>query len=615
MEQYLPLNLSYCRFETLEIRIGNIPCGGNNPVRIQSMTDTNTNDIEASVNQCIRIFDAGADYVRLTTQGIKEVESLSVIKNELYKKGYKKPLIADVHFNPKVAEYAAGIVEKVRINPGNFHKSEKKDNELSEADYLKEIEIIKEKIEKLVEICKANKTAIRIGVNHGSLSDRILTKYGNTPEGMVVSAMEFLRIFKQLDFSNVVVSMKASNPKIMIYAYRLLHKNMIAENMNFPLHLGVTEAGEGEDGRIKSCIGIGALLLDGLGDTIRVSLTEDPANEIIVAKKLLKHIENTYTNEIVRGSSKMFFNPFRYSRRKTKPVLNIGGNNPPVVVCKLINSEDVSVFDKADYVFAENFKNSTFGNSALIINNSDFSEKHTKQKFYPYYNSINEFFKSNSKSEILNFILINNSEFDENNIKKLNSYPVVFILSADNTNGYYNVRAFINDLIRINSAIPIIVRKKYEEREIEDLQVKSSCDLGPLFIDGLADGIFIENDQCINNNDVISISFSILQASNSRISKTEFISCPGCGRTLFNLQQKVKEVKAALQHMPGLKIAVMGCIVNGPGEMADADYGYVGAGPGRVNIYKDCILVKKNIPESEALNELIKLINEKNSDK
>lgn len=605
----------YSRYKTREVKIGRTYLGGEHPIRIQSMTNTDTNNIEASVNQCIRIFEAGADYVRLTTQGLREVENLMKIRKILNEKGYTQPLIADVHFNPRVAELSATIVEKVRINPGNYadRRSSYPLETYTDEEYKDELVTISHKLIPLIAVCKKHYTALRIGINHGSLSDRIMSRYGDTPLGMVESALEFIRICRNEHFDDIVVSMKSSNTRIMVQAYRLLISIMKEEGMNYPLHLGVTEAGEGEDGRIRSAVGIGALLTDGIGDTIRVSLTEEPEFEIPVAKKIVNHFENTQNHQPIKGYDTLFYNPYEFSRRKTNPVLQIGGNHVPIVIIEFNeNNKDDLDFPKGmepEYVVTRNVIDLPESFQIPVILNyfTWLKAGRSNKKSFPIFTPV-EFIYASYRSDQVNFITVSNDTFSQEMMDYIGRFPVVFILETMNVYGYGDQRAFINRLISEGWNIPVIIKRNYVENDIENLQVKAACDIGTLFIDGLGDGIWISNNGNIKTQQVVSTSFSILQASRVRTSKTEFISCPGCGRTLFNLQETVRKVKEKTSHLTGLKIAVMGCIVNGPGEMADADYGYVGAGHGKINLYKTRTLVKRNISEELAINELIELI-------
>ena len=576
---------NFNRRPTHEVRIGNFEMGGINPVRIQSMANTNTNDIENSVKQCLRIVSAGADLVRFTTQGIKEVESLKLIHQALRSQGCQVPLAADVHFNANVADLAAKHVEKVRINPGNYVSGIKSDltTDYTDEEYTLEYEKIRTRFIPFLDICKTHNTAIRIGVNHGSLSERMLNRWGNTAEGMVESCMEFLRICIEVDFHRVVISMKASNTVMMIQAVRLLAERMESEDIHFPLHLGVTEAGDGEDGRIKSAVGIGALLAEGTGDTIRVSLSEEPEAEIPVAKLLRDYIAQRENHPMIvlKSDNPVSLKPF--TRRKTYAVRNIGGENIPVVISKPVNHPTL----KADYIL----NGETIANSEGEIFKIHIPENLTRS------------------DETVSFLRMNYSQLTPEIISHLkSSKKTVILLETSHINPVGEQRAFIHTLIAEGCETPVIAAGRYGENDLEDLQIKSAADLGVIFVDFLADGIFLDNEGTASNEDVLSVSFGILQAARVRVSKTEFISCPGCGRTLFELQSVIARIKAKTSHLTGLKIGIMGCIVNGPGEMADADYGYVGAARGKVSLYKKHECIEKNVPADEAVEKLIDLI-------
>ena len=544
--------------------MGNITLGGDAPIRIQTMCNTDTNNTNGSVQQALDVAKAGAELIRFTAQGIKEAGNLKNIKSELQKSGCKVPLVADIHFNPKAALEAALHVEKVRINPGNFVDPAKRfaQVELTEEEYVSELANIRHKFIPFLALCKKNNTAIRIGVNHGSLSDRIMSRYGDTPEGMVESCMEYLRIAKEFGFENIVLSIKASNTRVMVHTVRLLVTTMDDEGMNFPLHLGVTEAGDAEEGRIKSAVGIGALLLDGIGDTIRVSLSEDPVAELPVAKMMVDYTTLQQNHEEVQSFNLNFYNDLKYERVNSVEVGSIGGNQLPVVVSAEPSAGDL----QADY---------TVKHSSLV-----------------------------SDRETIEFVQVD----DNTLIESLEDYSgKVLILSTENVNIHAALRSMRLRLLEHNIDQPVIARIRYNENSKEEFMVKSAMDAGILFLDGLFDGIWLENE-AIDNNKVVETAFSILQASRVRMVKTDYISCPGCGRTLFNLQETIARIKAQTSHLTGLKIGIMGCIVNGPGEMADADYGYVGAGRGKINLYKGQQCIEKNIPETEAVERLIKLI-------
>ena len=619
---------NYERFISKEVFIGDIPLGKNNPIRIQSMTNTDTLDTYKSVKQCMKIFDAGADYVRLTVQTNKHAENLQNIRNELRKKGYLKPLIADVHFNAKIADTAAKIVEKVRINPGNYSDKNNDDNTTyTEDQYNKELNKIEEKFVKLIKICKENNTVLRIGSNHGSLSNRIINKYGDTPEGMVESVLEFLRIAKNNNFNNIVISLKSSNTRVMVFAYRLLMNKMFIEDMKFPIHLGVTEAGDAEDGRIKSAVGIGTMLIDGIGDTIRVSLTEAPEEEIPVAKKIVEYIQTKESIVKKNVDFNIDKNPFEYSKRKSNLVNDIGSDNHPVVIAdlssnKIINEADILElsfeFDNLtkkwkrkdnapDYIYTGLIKTNLNSLNGLKII-KDFDNEYIDSNFV-FYKKIDDFINNENKNSILNFIEINTSENNYEGIFSLkNKTNIIIILKTNNINFVAEQRKFVHTLESKGVKIPVISSKQYSDN-IDNFLIKSSCDFGSLLIDGLIDGAFISNKN-ISAGNTADIVFGILQASRSRTFKTEYISCPSCGRTLFDIQEVTQEIKRLTKHLKGLKIGIMGCIVNGPGEMSDADYGYVGTGIDKVSLYKGQKLIKNSISSKNAVYDLINLIKE-----
>ncbi len=594
----------YTRLKTREVEIGKLNIGGKNPIRIQSMISTNTLDTHNTIEQSLKIIKAGGELVRITAQGVKEAANLENIKNGIRDAGFDFPLAADIHFNPKAAFTAAGIVEKVRINPGNFVDKRK---DFINKGYNADLQKIEEKLIPLINICKDNKTALRVGVNHGSLSDRIMNRYGDTPEGMVESAMEFLRICVQEKFVNVVVSLKSSNTRVMVHANRLMIVKMCQENMNFPLHLGVTEAGEGEDGRIKSAVGIGTLLADGIGDTIRVSLTEPPEEEIPVAKKLVKYFTERENHEDILKFQPIPVNFFDYKKRVSKKVQNIGGDSVPIVISNEKSKNDL--IPEFIYLGKDIAVNTPYGKSNYIINEEIWEQQiFHRDHFFPLFSSYSNYYLSEKKSEKLNFLRINCSEINEILPKIVNLNNLVLIIETNNINGFADQRASFFKLMNVNCELPVIIKRNYNEDILEDLQLKSACDIGGLFLDGLGDGIWINNQGNIDEQDIINTSFGILQASRVRVSKTEYISCPGCGRTLFDLQKTTQQIRNRTSHLKNLKIGIMGCIVNGPGEMADADYGYVGAGPGRITLYKNKEVVKKNISEENAVEELIQLI-------
>ena len=623
-------NLSnYKRFNTIEVKVGSIAIGGKNPIHIQSMTTANTMNTSATVDESIRMIDAGCKLVRITAPSKKDAENLANIKNELRLKGYKTPLVADIHYTPNAAEIAAKIVEKVRINPGNYADKKKfEEIDYTDESYNNELLRIEEKFTPLVQICKQNNTSMRIGTNHGSLSDRILSRYGDTPKGMVESALEFIRICRKHDYHNIVISMKASNTRVMVHAYRLLVNEMIKEGMKYPLHLGVTEAGEGEDGRIKSAVGIGTLLSEGIGDTIRVSLTEAPEHEMPVAQKILDHFKNIHNHKKIAETKQHQIDYFQYKKRKTFQVENIGNKNVPIVISDLSNRKKITQasffslgyrysvpLDKwhisemaSDFIYiGENEINFEIPGTLRIISNYSSWIKH--KKGFPIFN-LKEYEKIKDFSETLNFLKIYDHEITPSLIDILkNNKSLVIFLESENINCIAAMRKFFFELMEEKIENPIIISRKYEFNDDEQLQISASIDIGSLLIDGLGDGICISSNNC-SNKMLNSISFGILQASRTRISKTEYISCPSCGRTLFDLQETTAKIRKVTDHLKGVKIGIMGCIVNGPGEMADADYGYVGTGPGKITLYKEKTVVKKNVPESEAVDALIDLIKE-----
>lgn len=602
----------YNRFKTSIVNIGDIPMGGDYPIRIQSMTNRPTLDTRSSVEQCIKIIDAGADYVRITTPGTQDAENLRNIKEALRKKGYKNPLIADVHFNPKVAELAATIVEKVRINPGNYaDKKQFKQIDYTDTEYKNELERIRERLLPLLNICKQNGTAIRIGVNHGSLSDRIMSRYGDTPNGMVEAAMEFIRICVDENFKNLVISLKASNTRIMVQAYRTIIKQMTLENMNFPLHIGVTEAGDSEDGRIKSAVGIGALLADGIGDTIRVSLSEEPELEIPVAQSLASHFSNRSESHSIIAPERILYNPFSYEKRETLQVDIAGGSQVPVVIADYPEKGYHSL-NLPDYFYIKpgTLINDLPKNHNYIINMKEWFLSGKPKGIHPLYTDA-EFSYYGEKSEELNFVIIENRDINPSLIEQLKeAKKTILICETYNKNGFAEQRSLFLRLKEYHIKLPVIINRNYNEDDSETLQVKAASDIGSLFIDGLGDGIWLRNVGGISSEKLIEYSFSILQAARVRTTKTEYISCPSCGRTQFDLQSTIAQIKSRTSHLKHLKIGIMGCIVNGPGEMADADYGYVGAGVGKVTLYKGKEVIKKNIDSKLAVEELINVIKE-----
>ncbi|MDX9749191.1 MAG: (E)-4-hydroxy-3-methylbut-2-enyl-diphosphate synthase [Paludibacter sp.] len=590
---YNPFN--YTRRRSNQIQVGKVLLGGVNPVRVQSMANTDTNNTEDSVAQCIRIVEAGGEIVRFTAQGVKEAENLKNIHAALREKGFDVPLVADIHFVAQAADVAAQYVEKVRVNPGNFIGMIRRDSpDYTEEEYQAEYAKIRERFTQLLNICKQHGTAIRIGVNHGSLSERMMNRWGDTPRGMVESCMEFLQVCIDEDFHNVVISMKASNTLSMVHAARLLVHEMDQRDMHFPLHLGVTEAGDGEDGRIKSAVGIGAMLQDGIGDTVRVSLSEEPEAEIPVARQLVDYISSRVNHTPIEAELAPSFTPFEYTRRATKPVGIIGGDQVPVVIMP----QDGGFATIPDFLLKDGKVTGQNGEE------------------YPVY-SVNKLDELQSDSSSLKFLRISYPELSGEVIALLQKRTdVVLLLSSKHVNPVGEMRAFFHSLLIHGIESPVVMCRSYKVNDIQELQIKAAADLGVLFLDGFGDGILLElvngysYMKHLGVEEVNSVAFGILQASRVRVSKTEYISCPSCGRTMFRLQTVIARVKEKTSHLKGLKIAIMGCIVNGPGEMADADYGYVGFGRGKVSLYKKKECIEKGINEEEAVDRLIALIKE-----
>ncbi len=600
------------------VNVGNRPLGGDSPLRIQSMTTTATTDTEGCVRQCVALFDAGADYVRLTTQGSREAENLRNIKAELRRLGYDRPLVADVHFNPAVADLAATIVEKVRINPGNYVDPARqfKQLEYTDEEYAAELQRLEARFKQLLDICRDHHTALRIGVNHGSLSDRIMCRYGDTPEGIVESAMEFLRVCVKEHFTDVVISIKASNTQVMVRSVRLLCHAMEKEHMDFPLHLGVTEAGEGEDGRIKSAVGIGALLADGIGDTLRVSLSEAPEAEIPVAYKLASYVVERAGHPMIPATQALQFDYLHPVRRATCTVGNIGGTNVPVVVSVRPNGEsDVAPELKPDYVYCGRQlppASKRIPHTGYIVDADCWKGE---ENTYPAFNKPYLMHVPACQAPV-KFLFLSYLDLDEEAKALLrHDSNVVVVAQSNHPNRLGEMRALVHELWRENIPTPVIFFEQYAmgEADKEDFQLHAAVDLGALLFDGLTDGIMLFNQKPKGKRSLPvtvqdATAFAILQAARLRTSKTEYISCPGCGRTLYDLPGTIARIKAATAHLKGLKIGIMGCIVNGPGEMADADYGYVGAARGKVSLYRGKVCVEKNIPAEEAVDKLLALI-------
>ncbi len=605
--------------------------GGENPIRIQSMTTVDTMDTAGSVDQTIRMVEAGCEYVRITAPSVKEARNLEVIRKELRNRGYYVPLIADIHFTPNAAELAARVVEKVRINPGNYADKKRFEAiEYTDASYEAELDRIRQKFTPLIKICKEYGTAMRIGTNHGSLSDRIMSRYGDTPLGMVESALEFLRICEDLNYYGIVLSMKSSNPQVMVQAYRLLVQKLDEEGLRpYPLHLGVTEAGDGEDGRIKSSVGIGTLLEDGLGDTIRVSLTEEPEAEVPVAITLANRYDHRLAHASIPPIAHYPVDPFSYTRRKTVEVVNFGNHQVPRVIADFSTSGAVTAaslfavgyqyspsLDKwnisdvaCDYIYLGN-NVADFdipGTLGIVCDYDTWLLQKQRDRIYPLLEA-GDFLKESELSGRMNFVRASLEDITPELISRLNDVSgAVLIAHTQNAHGMAELRRLFVELINLNCSVPVVIERRYDGLDHETLRIHSATDAGGLFIDGLGDGIFLRSGGA-NRRRLNETSFNILQATRTRISKTEYISCPSCGRTLFDLQETTAMIRARTYHLKGIKIGIMGCIVNGPGEMADADYGYVGSGPGRITLYRGKEVVKRNVPSVNAVDELIDII-------
>lgn len=617
---------NYKRRAATVAHVGRLNIGGDNPVRVQSMTTTSTLDTEGSVAQCKRIIDAGGELVRLTTQGRREAENLANISRQLRAEGYTQPLCADIHFNANVADVAACHTEKVRINPGNYVDPARtfKHLEYTDEQYAQELEKIEERLTTFIDLCKEHHTAVRIGVNHGSLSDRIMSRYGDTPEGIVESCMEFLRIFRKHNFDDVVISIKASNTVVMVRSVRLLVAEMDREDMHYPLHLGVTEAGEGEDGRIKSAVGIGALLADGIGDTIRVSLSEEPEAEIPVAKHLVRYIRRKQRHLLVPGVQAKNFDYLRPERRKTQAVGPIGGTQPPVVIVSEVQEAKEGVTQgqealRPDYIYVgQQMPDLPVEGQHYIVDFNAFGrelQKHMDVADYMFpifpYNAMPYISAVPDTAPI--FLVLPYGSCAEEYKACLKANPnVVVVVPSQHQNRLGEQRALVHELMAEGIENPVVFAQAYKhsQQEKADLQLEAAADMGALMMDGLTDGLWLMNDGDIAMQDLTDTAYAILQAGRLRMVKTEYISCPGCGRTLYDLRTTIARVKEATKGMKGLKIGIMGCIVNGPGEMADADYGYVGAGVGRIALYRGKVCVERGIPEAEAVEHLLQLIKE-----
>ena len=597
--------MNYSRRKTSTVTIGNVKLGSDFPIRLQSMTSTSTMDTEGSIAQCKRICDAGADIVRLTAQGVREAENIGVIRKSLHSLGYTTPLVADIHFNPRAAFAAAAVTDKVRINPGNFVDVARTFKKLhfTDEEYAQEIQKIHDALVPFIALCREHNTAVRLGVNHGSLSDRIMSKYGDTPAGMVESAMEFLRVFVAENFSNVVISIKSSNTIVMVQTVRLLAQAMEAENMHFPLHLGVTEAGDGEDGRIKSAVGIGTLLSEGIGDTIRVSLSEDPELEVPVAKKLVDYITSRASLEPVVGCDDCAHEPIAPQRRKSTSISNIGGNNKPIVISSTLPSQLKGKY-QPDYFYSADG----------TIENNTHQYIVPAHKYNSAYENASPLFELSQCDELktcqakLKWLKVTTSTPVENLSFLKDSKSIALIVAPAHGNVSGCEEAFIKSLDKAGISAPVVLLNSYTDNDNEWIQVKAGADFGTMLLNGYRDGIWLECPNYTNIDDIGRYEFGILQAARLRTTKTEYISCPSCGRTLFDLQKTVQEIKAATSHLTHLKIGIMGCIVNGPGEMADADYGYVGAAANKISLYKNKECIEKNIPQEDAIPKLIELI-------
>ncbi|MBK7308379.1 MAG: (E)-4-hydroxy-3-methylbut-2-enyl-diphosphate synthase [Chitinophagaceae bacterium] len=645
MQFYSESLTSYKRLKTREVKIGNLLLGNGHPILVQTMTTTDTMDTMATVEQSIRCIEAGAELVRITAPSKKEAENLQNIKDELRRRGYDTPLVADIHFTPNAAEIAARIVEKVRVNPGNYVDKKKFEQiEYTDAEYAEEIERIRDRFTPLVKICREHGTAMRIGTNHGSLSDRIMSRYGDTAMGMVESAMEFLRIARAEDYHQIILSMKSSNPQVMVHAYRLLVNHMIEEfGEAYPLHLGVTEAGDGEDGRIKSAIGIGTLLEDGIGDTIRVSLTEDPELEIPVCKDIVKRYTNVVSNDIVPAIEKFPYSTFEYNRRETFAVSNIGAKQVPIVVADFSKFEKITPADlqsigytydaatdkwnigdaAADYIFCNAALGFDLpGTLKVILYHQPWLAAADKTKYVPAFETDQYLDDSVEKSAFLNLVMIDcySEGYHEQPLEKIFSKlnqdkTAVICLSSTNKNTMQSIRRMFVELMNRGIKNPVIVISDSTDTTMDQSLIHYAVEAGGLLLDGFGDGVcfghYFGNRKVFPKTKTLnSIAFGILQATRTRISRTEYISCPSCGRTLFDLQETTAKIRAVTNHLKGVKIAIMGCIVNGPGEMADADFGYVGSGVGKITLYKGKEVVKRNIDSNIAVDELINLLKE-----
>ncbi len=642
-------NFSYCnsltaysRRKTIPVKVGDVMIGGDHPIVVQSMTTKDTMDTEGSIEECIRMIESGCELIRITAPSIKEAENLKNIKEGLKQRGYHTPLVADIHFTPNAAEVAARIVEKVRINPGNYADKKKFEViEYTDESYQEELERIRERFLPLVKICKEHGTAMRIGTNHGSLSDRIMSRYGDTPLGMVESALEFLRICEEENYYDIIISMKSSNTQVMVQAYRLLVNKLDEGGFKpYPLHLGVTEAGDGEDGRVKSAVGIGTLLEDGLGDTVRVSLTEDPEFEAPVAKALIDRYTNRKGHVSIPELEDYPLNPFEYQKRRSHEVFNIGGANVPRVITDISKVDRITEkemrhtghfylpeLDKwkmndlgCDFIYSGSQPVSFMMPNGLkeILDFGIWKATADKQNKYPAFN-LSEYAKAEDFHKSLNFLKILDTEVEEAIPLLRGKKDLVLILRSNNEHNMAALRRAYISLINAHIDLPVINRVNYSNQNADETMLYAATDLGGLLIDGLGDGVMLGLDnKHIHDRESLmgtiqlqnSVSFGVLQAARTRMSKTEYISCPSCGRTLFDLQETTAMIRKRTDHLKGVKIGIMGCIVNGPGEMADADYGYVGSGKGKITLYKGKEVVKRSVPSEDAVDELINIIRE-----
>ncbi|OEK05287.1 4-hydroxy-3-methylbut-2-en-1-yl diphosphate synthase [Roseivirga misakiensis] len=633
-KKYCDSLVQYSRRKTIPVKVGDVVIGGDNPIVVQSMTTVDTMDTMGSVEQTLRMVEAGCEIVRITAPSLKEAENLRVIRNELRKRGCNVPLVADIHFTPNAAELAAQIVEKVRVNPGNYADKKRFENiEYTDETYEAELERIRKRFTPLVELCKAHGTAMRIGTNHGSLSDRIMSRYGDTALGMVESALEFLRICEDLSYDQIVISMKSSNAQVMVEAYRLLVNKLEEEGLKpYPLHLGVTEAGEAEDGRIKSAVGIGTLLEDGLGDTVRVSLTEEPEFEAPVARKLVDRYATRNNHEVIPDIDESPIDPFAYHKRSTREIINIGATNVPRVIAdfstlKAVGIKDLKAIghfylpepDKwtmndqgADFVYSGSRVIPFMLPNGIrsLIDYPVWIGLDDKKNRHPVY-TLTQLQEADQCDDTLNFLKLNAADLDADTMAILEADNLVVLLETTNDHNMPALRRFFFELEKRVLKVPVIITNQYQVEDEEQFLINASTDIGGLLVDGFGDGVMLSANAS-DNLDTLKLknqtAFGILQAGRTRMTKTEYISCPSCGRTLFDLQETTAMIRKRTDHLKGVKIGIMGCIVNGPGEMADADFGYVGSGKGKITLYKGQDVVKRGVPSEHAVDELIEII-------